>query len=580
MSTARPALFAGLSLALGFVACGTRNDGFEAPTPPGVFEADAGIEAATECSLSCSADLRTVRDCHGQARKTCPEGTGCAPGGTCVPPCDASVANKSTIGCEFWAQPPAGAAANGPLAAGRGHCFAVLVVNAWSTPATLSLEFEGKTIDVAPHTRILGENAALAPLVDGRLPPNALGAIFLHDRPPEFDGAMYAPCPNGVTAAVVDREIAQLDQASDTIPSFRVGADVPVAAYALYPFGGADAYVTSASLLFPTSTWSKNYLLAPAVDPMQDTYASPFVQILAREDDTHVKILPKSVLRGQGTLPSADPAHPATYTLSRGHALQFVQAALAGAIVESDKPIATWGGDGCTNIGPSACDSLHQQIAPIEQLGSEYVAVPHLPRGGQPEDPRWRFMSAVNDTKLTFDPPIPAFPLGTHRAAAQDVTNFVEAQPFVVRSQDDAHPFYAWGYMTGGANHLEQGDPDFYNLIPTGQFLPEYRFYTDPTYGNTELLFVRRGKATVTLECSGPVQDFQPIGDGKYEYARVPLRRAKVATGPCKDGTHHAFSDTPFGLTVVGYDRYASYMFPAGMSAKTITGAFVPASPR
>lgn len=596
MSTARPAIFAGLTLAIAaFAACGDRKGGFEAPPSPAdvLGGTDAALDDGATCALSCSPDLRTVRDCNGREVERCPDTLGCAPGGRCVAPCEASAENKSTLGCEFWAHPPAGRTPLHSLDAGRGHCFAVLVVNAWSRPAKLELELDGTRFDAARHARILGQGASLSPLPNDELPPGALGAIFLHARSPAADSDAgagedgggdaesdvtieHAPCPQGVTAAVVDRQIATFAEATDTIRSFRVGSDVPIAAYTLYPFGGAKAYITSASLLLPTSAWGTNYMLSGGID---SAYGS-FSQILAHADDTHVTIRPRGVLLGNEVLPSADPTKPATYTLRRGQVLQFVQPQLSGGALESDKPVGIWGGDYCTNIGTSACDSLHQQIVPVGQLGSEYVAVPHSARRGKPEAPRWRMMAAVDGTKLTFDPEIAAATLGSLHLAARDMATFIENKPFVVRSQDEAHPFYAWGYMTGGADHEGDGDPDFYNLVPTGQFLPSYRFYTDPTYGNTELLFVRKGKTSVKLECLGEVTGWEPVGTSAYELARVRISNGGAPTGTCRDGAHYAFADAPFGLTVVGYDRYASYMFPAGMSSKVINAVRVPVEPR
>lgn len=38
--------------------------------------------------------------------------------------------------------------------------------------------------------------------------------------------------------------------------------------------------------------------------------------------------------------------------------------------------------------------------------------------------------------------------------------------PFVVKSQDDAHPFYISTYMTGGAAFNGFGDPEFVDVVP------------------------------------------------------------------------------------------------------------------
>jgi len=46
-----------------------------------------------------------------------------------------------------------------------------------------------------------------------------------------------------------------------------------------------------------------------------------------------------------------------------------------------------------------------------------------------------------------------------------------------------------------GSAFNTDGDPEFVNVIPTGQYLNRYLFFTDPTYPTTNLVFIRK-KAT------------------------------------------------------------------------------------
>ena len=50
--------------------------------------------------------------------------------------------------------------------------------------------------------------------------------------------------------------------------------------------------------------------------------------------------------------------------------------------------------------------------------------------------------------------------------------------------------------------------------------------------------------------------------------------------GSCYNGAHTATSEVPFGLTVWGYDQYASYAYPAGMSVEPINTVVVPPVPQ
>ncbi|MDF2694890.1 MAG: hypothetical protein K0S65_3273 [Labilithrix sp.] len=58
--------------------------------------------------------------------------------------------------------------------------------------------------------------------------------------------------------------------------------------------------------------------------------------------------------------------------------------------------------------------------------------------------------------------------------------------------------------------------------------------------------------------------------------ARVDLMFQGAPVGECANGTHRAWGEAPFGLTVWGFDDYASYGFAAGMSAKALNDVRVP----
>ena len=124
------------------------------------------------------------------------------------------------------------------------------------------------------------------------------------------------------------------------------------------------------------------------------------------------------------------------------------------------------------------------------------------------------------------------------------------------------------------------------NVVPPAQFLPSYIFFTDPTYGYTEIA-VTREKASdntfkdVKLDCmSGNVTGWLPIGTSNtYQYAHVDLRHAGAAVGTCDNGLHNISSAEKFGITVWGYDSASSYAYPAGASVKPINSVVVPPTP-
>jgi hypothetical protein len=351
----------------------------------------------------------------------------------------------------------------------------------------------------------------------------------------------------------------------------------------------------------PTSAWDTNYVaVAPYAFGPNSNF--PRLSIIAAADATDVTISP-TVTMGGGTLngqPVAGSAQgvPATYTLNKGEVLQFEQEAeLTGSAILSTKPIGVIGSSGCINIDACCCDGAHQQIPPVRALGSEYVAVRYRNRvDGMEETPPWRIVGAVDGTTLTYEPNAPLnAPL---TLSSGQIAEFRSSGPFIVRSQDADHPFYLSGYMTGGGDFGNAGDPEFVNVIPAKQYLAEYVFFADPTYPETNLVIVRSkandGKfKDVVLDCAGPVGGFQPVGaSGEYEYTRFDLVRGDFQKqGNCDNGRREIHSEAPFGLTVWGWgtdatnasgftSTYVSYAYPAGASVQPINQVVGPPDPK
>ncbi len=90
-----------------------------------------------------------------------------------------------------------------------------------------------------------------------------------------------------------------------------------------------------------------------------------------------------------------------------------------------------------------------------------------------------------------------------------------------MKSQDEAHPFYLSAHM-GGEDYEDDdflsGDPEHVNVIAPKQYLSRYSFFTDPTYRNTSLVFVRELQGgshfdEVWLDCmSAPVSGWRGVG--------------------------------------------------------------------
>jgi hypothetical protein len=595
--------------------CGGGDRGGFVEDPPaqsgGASDAGGGgfgdVEQLPGCDFKCSTDLHHVVDCNGARIKTCGDDEGCGAGGKCVPACDAAKANRSTRGCEYYSVHPDVSIET------VGACFAAIVANTWTKPVAIEVQRAGQPLDVSRFARIPsggGASIKYDPLPGGLLPPGQVAVLFFS----QWTNVNYPmndiPCPSGITPATT-QDIAV--QGSGMTDAFRVKTSHPVVAYDIFPYGGGNAAATSASLLLPTSAWDVNYIGINAYS--NSVVAVSFgarttMHVVGSEDGTKVTVNPSAtVLAGNG-IPSTPKGVPQTYTVNRGQALQFSQPdELTGSIVQADKPVGVFGGANIFNMDPNTCcaDSAHQQIPPIRALGSEYVAVRYRNRDERiDEAPPWRVVGLVDGTKLTYEPAAPpGAPASLDRG---DIREFKSGEPFVVKSQDAAHPLYVAGYMTSCKtlfpNDDCRGDAEFVNVVPARQFLDNYVFFTDPTYPETNLVVVRtKHKGAfkdVTLDCAGPLERWQPVGTaGDYEYTRIDLQRHNFEKqGSCDNGRHEIKSDAPFGVTVWGwgskesggvarlpqapgfFSQAVSYAYPAGMAIEPINQVFIPAIPK
>lgn len=512
--------------------------------------------------------------------------------------CEQAKADRSTMGCEFYAVPP------DSLTITRGACFAAFLVNTSNQVVDVTVDRGGQTLDVSKFAYVPeGSGAGLkyAPLT-GSLGGGQVAILFL-------SRSGSTACPAGTSPAVT-----QLASVTGTGrgAAFRIATSAPVVAYDIYPYGGGASALTSATLLLPTSAWDKNYVgVAGYKKSTVVAEDQPTLSIVAAEDDTTVTINPTAAIVGKsGSVDAAPKGAPKTYPLGRGQILQFVQdAELTGSAIASDKPIGVWGGSICASIPASqdsACDTVHQQLPPVRAMGSEFAGVRYRNRfDGKEESPPWRLVGAVDGTKLTWEP---TKPIGAPDTLSQgQVVELSSPGGWVVKSQDKNHPFYLSAHMTGWGTVStagdNRGDPESVNVLPTAQFLKSYVFFTDPTYPETNLVIVRqrsdKGFEDVELDCAGVLGGWQPLGTaGAYEYTRVDLVRGNFQKqGGCDNGRHAIKSAGLFGLTVWAWGSAAtggsafgggsgfftqavSYAYPAGGSLKPINDVVVSTGPK
>ncbi|GAC1575991.1 MAG: hypothetical protein NVS3B20_07620 [Polyangiales bacterium] len=546
-----------------------------------------------------SADLQAITDDTGNVVAKCPPEQGCLKG-VCVSACDAAAGSHGNVGCDFLIATPLS------FPNVRPPCFAVFVANNWSKNTHVAVSKGAAALNVTAFGRVPngGPDATAWPSIDATgVPANGVGVLFMSGDPSSVTSGTSLSCP--VAQAVPG---ATAVTGSGKGNAFHIKTDVPVSVYDILPYGGASSYFPGASLILPTTAWGTNYV---AMLPTQElpfstagSNAPKWGQIIASQDGTTVKVAATSDLPSAADIPSIAAKSVGTFMLNANEVVQWSPSGnMTGSVISSDKPIAFVGGDAALCIKSKtstgiACDSAFQQNLPVSALGFEYVGAPYATRRADlvPESIPYRLVGAVDGTVLTFDPPLTSVP------STLELGQFVDFEttfPFKLSSQDNKHPFAVAQMMTGGSLTTASrpgitpggmygtglGDPELVNVLPPAQFLSKYVFFTDPTYGTTNLVLTRvkgsAGYKEVTVDCIGKVSGWKPVGSSdQYQVADVDLVRGAAGAGSCKNGLHVASSDGAFGLTVWGTDAYASYAYPAGGNVGTINSVVVPALPK
>jgi hypothetical protein len=532
---------------------------------------DASTDPDTGTCRGCSGDLHNVVDCMGNVIMTCTPDQACAPGGICQPACDAARAQKSSIGCDYYAVNP------GSFPQLKGDCFAAYIANTWNADLSITVTYDGQMLNIANLARIPtgSGNITYTPLPNGKLPPGQVAILFLADASGQLK------CPQGITPGVQTETSSAI---TEYIKPFKISTSVPAAAFDIYPYGGQAAFGTTSTLLIPVSAWGTNHVAVHGYARSQAHNGDHlFLQLVSDEDNNQVTITPTSAIVAGNNVAATAQNMMGVYTINKGQVLQIQQDGdLAGSPITSTKPLGLWGGNACFNIEvtDTYCDISHQQLPPVSAMASEYVAVKHKDRGNAAESPPWRVVGTVDGTQLTY---LPSTPNGAPTSInAKQLVKFTAAGPFVVKSQDSMHPFYFSAHMTSGSNATGIGDPEHVNVIPPAQWLQDYDFMTDPTMGNTNLVLVR-GKAAdntykdVSLDClSGPVTGWTAISGTDYQTTNVDLAKGGQGQNGCNNGAHNAKSTWPFALTVWGWDPSVSYAYPGGASFRPINGVILP----
>jgi hypothetical protein len=506
--------------------------------------------------------------------------------------CRLAPGEQGNAGCSFY-----------PMAVFSNGCFVVYVVNPGREPVHVAFEWHHTPIPVATFGRRAQRQqgkTVLAPYDEAAgLPPGEVLVLFVNDGQA---GPAYCPVP--AASGFRGLDFWPVTESTGIGDAYHVSTDRPVVAYSYYGYERVGWGPPSASLLLPEESWGKTTVVATPRDSIQ--LWGPFVVVIASEDDTEVLFRPS-----QDIVDVDDPSKLVASGVTKrvrlraGEFVQFAShetrpaapndlawPALSGSVVSANKPVGVLASSrGFRMPLESEAGAAHQQLAPREALGHEYVAARYPDRlPTVVEDIPWQIVGAADGIELTYVPSPPKdAPL---TLSVGQVAHFWSKTPFLVRSQDDRHPFLLEGYMTA-PSFLENkddgpGSPVFVPVVPTAQYDRSYVFFTDQSYPETRLVVVRKkgadGRfADVTLGCAGTaIPRWTPLGD--FELAQVTLTSAGKAVLPgCDAAVQKIESPAPFAVTVWGWgapeqdvthiSHGAAYGYPAGAGAHPANSA-------
>ncbi|MCA9697325.1 MAG: hypothetical protein KC431_07355, partial [Myxococcales bacterium] len=521
--------------------CKEDCSGFEpVPCGNGVCVDGACVDLVCAPGQVACVDLNNYHECNGDGTMWGPD-TPCGPGedcfgGVCVSACEQAAAVKSNVGCEFWAVDMEN------LPPRDKYTYAVTVSN--------------PSFDEDVTVRIFDRNGGNEQqLIMDTIAPREAKVFNLSGS-----HAGFTSYYNGQDAGFIGTGIRQGR-------AFRIETSLPVLATQFNPIGGATGYTTDASLLLPTHSLGLNYIHLG----WNAGYGSgSAMNIVATEDATTVTITPKFNIAASNGLPAL-PANVATPVMLNKYDYIQVGAGnnqLTGTGIETDKPVAVFGGHTCGNVpntGTTACDHIEEQIFPLETWGVNYVAGRNPPRGN--EQMTWRIVASEDNTTVNFNPPV-SIGASTVLNAGQMV-QFNDPGDFFVSADD---PILVAGYMQGcTATGVPScpGDPYMVLMVPVEQYLDDYVFVVDTSYVEDFAKLVRPAGAEVTVDCLGivPENRWTAIGASGYDFAVIDMNPGEAS---CTTGTNQASSPEGFGLTVSGQSYAASYAYPGGLALQEI----------
>jgi hypothetical protein len=343
--------------------------------------------------------------------------------------------------------------------------------------------------------------------------------------------------------------------------AYRIRSSVPIVVYQFNPMPLHQIASNDASLLLPTNTLDKEYIVlnyrggvAPASYP---TYST----IVAVEPGVTQVTYTSTVTTNSGSLGSISATKSKTVQLNQFQILNIENSSgeSSGSRVVANKKVAVFAGAVCTNIpeGKTYCDHIEEQLFPLQIWGKNYNAVKTRPR--DKEYDVWRIIAQKNNTKVTLSSPLNQ----TFTLNAGEFKEISTTESFQITADN---PVMVGQFMVGSQlvySKADYGDPSYIMNVPYEQYRTSYDFLVPVSYDENYVTVITPKNNEIKLDGTVINQaTFKNLGSGEYKYGYLDLGKAEAA--------HNITAQKPVGLWGYGFAHNVSYGYPIGLDLKRI----------
>jgi hypothetical protein len=588
-------------------------------------------QIAVECPVACADGLGCVQCTPGS--NTCMNGdvyacdangnpgglvmqctgtTICSNGG-CVDACADAAANRSYVGCEYWAvdldnalevvDQQGSTYCDGTTVPGVVNKMMNVCFNASGSqqPCDQPPFFPGPcivagTCDPPNNSCPSGYTCSSQPVCILDAEHSPFGIVVSNPQAKSVDVTVTAPdgTTNFVTTIAAGAVQALMPQ-DHSIPdqsllytskgkhAYKVTSTLPIVAYQFNPLDNVNVFSNDASLLIPRTAWDIDYY--GMAWPTEDNRTPPpgindwygYLAIVSYKDGTQVQVTPTvAVLAGPAQATIAAGA-ATTFTLNAYEVLNLEAAAsgdLTGTLIHSTDGttgIGVFGGhqamfyaeanppSSCPGCNPCCADHLEEMLFPNSTWGKTFAIARSKQRTNEPD--YIRVMAQKAGTVVTFNPTPSATVSGNCGSLGpgqycdvkiQGDTAITATQPVLV-----GHYLESAIWSDGLFTTVGTGDPSMAIAVPVEQYRMDYTILIPSSYDMNYLSI--SAPATGAVLVDNQMQTLTPFG-GTYRSTIVSVNA----------GQHKIQCPGTCGLMVYGYSNAVSYMFAGGLDLKQI----------